>query len=130
VIVLDSHVVLWLALDRSRISIHAKTAIAEARRKSEQVAVSDISLFEIAIAEKKGRVRLNASLETFLSDIESRFVVLPLTANICARAMAFPVTFPHDPADRIISATAILKAAPLITSDNEIRRSRALATIW
>src|SRR5215470_15456989 len=130
VIVLDTHVVLWLALDLARISANAKTAIARARRHSQPLAISDISLLEISIADGKGRVRLNASLETFLSEIESRFSVLPLTSNICARAMAFPGDFPHDPADRIIAATAILKAAPLITADSAIRRSRALTTIW
>ena len=130
VIVLDTHVVLWLAMDLDRISVNAKTAIAEARRNSQPLAISDISLLEISIAERKGRVRLNASLETFLSEIESRFSVFPLTSNICARAMAFPGDFPNDPADRIISATAILKGAPLITADGAIRRSRALTTIW
>lgn len=129
-ILLDTHVVLWLALDLSRISVNAKTAIAGARRNNQPLAISDISLLEISIADKKGRVKLNASLETFLSEIESRFSVFPLTGNICARAMAFPETFPHDPADRIISATAILKGAPLITADGAIRRSRALTTIW
>ena len=99
---LDTHVVLWLALDLARISVNAKTAIADTRRNSQPLAVSDISLLEISMAERKGRVRLNASLETFLSEIESRFSVFPLTSNICARAMAFPESFPHDPVDRII----------------------------
>lgn len=130
VIVVDTHVVLWLALDLARISVNAKSAIAEARRNNEPLAISDISLLEISIADRKRRVRLNASLETFLSEIENRFSVLPVTSNICARAMAFPESFPHDPADRIISATAILKASPLITADDAIRRSRALTTIW
>lgn len=129
-IVLDTHVVLWLAFDSTKISSTAKAAIAEARRTSQTVAISDITLLEISIAEKKGRVGLNASLETFLSELESRFSVFPISGNICARAMAFPGDFPHDLADRIIAATAILKAAPLITADEAIRRSRALTTIW
>jgi len=130
VIVLDTHVILWLALDPAKISANAKIAIAQARQASDLVAASDITLLEISIAESKGRVRLNTSLELFLGDIESRFTILPLTASICARAMAFSTNFPRDPADRIISATAVLSAAPLVTADEGIRRSRALNTIW
>ena len=37
---------------------------------------------------------------------------------------------PSDPFDRIIAATAIVEGIPLLTADKNIRRSRALRTLW
>jgi len=126
----DTHVVLWLALEPDRISKKARAVIEQTRQGGHGLAISDITLLEIATAENKGRVTLNSSLETFLSEIEARFVVLPITGKVCVRAMGFPATYPKDPADRIIAATAIVEGLPLVTADDAIRRSMALPTIW
>jgi PIN domain nuclease of toxin-antitoxin system len=80
--------------------------------------------------ESKGRIKLNATLETFLAEVEIRFVVLPITSRVCARAIGFPAAYPKDPADRIIGATALVEGVPLVTADNDIRRLKVLPTIW
>jgi len=85
---------------------------------------------ELTTLSSKGRIRLNISLESFLREIEERFVVLPISGRTCVRALALPDTYPKDPADRIIGATAIVEGMSLLTADREIRRSRALRTIW
>jgi PIN domain nuclease of toxin-antitoxin system len=130
VILLDTHVVIWLALEPSRISRRARSSIEETRQRGEGLAISDISLLEIAAAESKGRIQLNASLETFLCEVETRFVVLPITGRVCARAMGLSPSYPRDPADRVIGATAMVEGVALVTADEEIRRSKALRTIW
>src|SRR2546425_11562364 len=84
-VLLDTHVVIWLALEPGRISKRARAAIQETHQRGEGLAVSDITLLEIATIESKGRIKLNASLEAFLTEIEARFVVLPITGRICAR---------------------------------------------
>ena len=129
-VLLDTHVVIWLALEPGRISKRARAAIQETRRRGEGLAVSDITLLEIATIESKGRIKLNASLEAFLAEIEARFIVLPITGRICASALALPAAYPRDPADRVIGATALVEGFPLITADDGIRRSKALKTIW
>lgn len=129
-ILLDTHVVLWLALEPARISKRASAAIEESRQHAEGVAISDISLLEIANVESKGRIRLNAGLETFLAEIETRFVVMAMTGRICVRAMSLPAGYPKDPADRVIAATALVEGLPLVTADESIRRSKAVTTIW
>ena len=126
----DTHVVLWLALEPDRISKKARAVIEQTRQRGHGLAISDITLLEIATAESKGRITLNSSLETFLSEIEARFVVLPITGKVCVRAMALPATYPKDPADRLIAATAIVEGSSLVTADDAIRRSMALPTIW
>jgi len=130
VILLDTHVVIWLALEPGRISKRARAAIQETRQRGEGLAVSDITLLEIATIENKGCIKLNASLEAFLAEIEARFIVLPITGRICVSALALPAAYPRDSADRVIGATALVEGLPLITADDGIRRSKTLKTIW
>jgi PIN domain nuclease of toxin-antitoxin system len=130
VILVDTHVVVWLAFDQGRVSQKAKTAIDHARRNAEGLAISDITLLELATLVSKGRIRLDISLESFLQEVESRFVVLPISGRACARAVGLPATYPKDPADRIIGATALVEGMSLLTANRDIRRSRAVRTIW
>jgi PIN domain nuclease of toxin-antitoxin system len=129
-ILLDTHVVIWLALEPARISKKARAAIEAVRHGDEGLAISDMTLLEIAMIESKRRIKLNASLETFLTEVEARFVVLPMTGQICARAIGLPAGYPKDPADRIIGSTALVHGLPLITADEAMRRSKPLQTIW
>jgi len=129
-ILLDTHVVLWLALEPARVSKNARAAIEESRGRGQGLAISDITLFEIANIQRKGRLQLNSSLENFLTEVEARFVVLPITGAVCVRAMRLPESYPKDPADRIIAASALVHGARLITADHEIRRSKVVKTIW
>jgi PIN domain nuclease of toxin-antitoxin system len=129
-ILVDTHVVVWLAFDAARISKNARAAIEKARQNGEGLAISDISLFELARIYDRERIRLTISVESVLAEIERRFVVLPISGRISLRALSLPPAYPKDPADRIIGATALAEGLTLITADREIRNSRALSTIW
>ncbi len=129
-ILVDTHVVVWLAFDQDQISRKARTAIDDARENADGLAISDITLLELATLVSKGRIRLDISLESFLQEVESRFVVLPISGRACARAMELPASYPKDPADRIIGATALVEGLCLLTADRTIRRSRTVQTIW
>ena len=129
-ILVDTHVVVWLAFDQNRLSKKATAAIDDARKNGQGLAISDISLLELATLASKGRIQLNITLESFLQEVEARFIVLPISGLACARAVGLPATYPKDSADRIIAATALVEGLSLLTADHEIARSKVLRTIW
>jgi PIN domain nuclease of toxin-antitoxin system len=130
VILVDTHIVVWLAFDQAQLSKKARAAINDARQNGEGLAISDITLLELATLSSKGRIRLDISLESFLREVEARFIVLPISGRACVRVLGLPAAYPKDPADRIIAATALVEGLRLLTADREIRRSRAVQTIW
>jgi PIN domain nuclease of toxin-antitoxin system len=130
VILLDTHVVVWLAFDRSQLSRKAKNAIDDARKNAAPLAISDITLLELANLFSKDRLHIDISLESFLQEVESRFVVLPMTGKVCARAVALPENYPKDPADRIIGATALVEGLSLVTADRQIHQSKTVQAVW
>jgi PIN domain nuclease of toxin-antitoxin system len=130
VILIDTHVVVWLAFDQSQLSLRARAEIDDARRSGGGLAISDITLLELVTLVSKRRLLLDISLESFLQEVEARFVVLPITGRACTLAMGLPSDYPQDPADRIIGATALAHGLPLLTADRDIRRSKAVRTVW
>jgi PIN domain nuclease of toxin-antitoxin system len=130
VILVDTHVVVWLAFDQSQLSKKARAAIDDARKNGDGLAISDITLLELATLASKRRIQLDISLESFLQEVEARFIVLPISGRACVRAIGLPATYPKDPADRIIGATALVEGLALLTADREILRSKVTRTIW
>lgn len=129
-ILVDTHVVVWLAFHQDQLSKQAREAIDDARKSEDGLAISGITLLELATMANKGRLHLHMTLESFLQEVESRFVVLPISSRACARTIELPAAYPKDPADRIIGATALVEGLSLLTADREIRRSKAVQTIW
>jgi len=87
VILVDTHVVVWLAFDQGQLSKKARAAIDDARKNGDGLAISDITLLELATLASKSRIQLDISLESFLQEVESRFVVLPISGRACVRAI-------------------------------------------
>jgi PIN domain nuclease of toxin-antitoxin system len=127
-ILLDTQAAIWLALSPERLSRSARAAIED--NVPARLALSAQSLYEVAWLIVRRRILPIEPLDTFIHSLQSRFTVYPLTPAIAIAAAQLPPTFPSDPFDRIIAATAIVERAPLLTADRNIRRSRALRTIW
>ena len=130
VILLDTHVVVWLAFDPQKISVTAQRTIDEARKNAETLAISAITLVELGNMIVKGKITILSTVQAFLQEIENTFAVLPITVQACARISALPASFPRDPADRLITATALVEGLQLMTVDGEIRKSKVVPTIW
>ena len=129
-IVLDTHTVVWALAKHPRLSLAAKRSIESAERQGVQLTVASSSLYEVANGVVRGRIEANLALADLLREIEIRFLIQPLTAEIALAAAQLPATFPSDPFDRIITATALVSGAVLITADERIRHSGAVRTVW
>jgi len=129
-ILLDTHVVIWLVTGDPRLSKRAEQVIDEARHGVGGLAISDFTLYEITLATRKKRIDVHISLETFLFELEQRFVLLPITREVCMRTLSFPANYPKDPADRIIGATALAHGLTLVTADQAICNSIGVPTVW
>ena len=128
-IVVDTHVWLWLLAAPERLSSAAAAAIEEA----EAIGVSAISCWEIAMLETRGRIRLAAPpLEWIRAALaQERTAGLPVEAGIATAAALLSQDELHgDPADRIIYATARAHDAPLVTKDAALRAYDPRGTLW
>ena len=128
-ILLDTHVVVWLAFEPDKLSKRAKEAI-RAARLGDGLAIAAITLLELAWLAKNGRVETTLGVELFVRLCASKLTVLPITPEIAARAVGLPDSYPEDPQDRLIGATALVEGIPLGTHDKQIKKSGMVPVIW
>ena len=128
-ILLDTHVLIWMSSDPNRLSKKAHEAIREARQAT-GIAVASITLWELAWLAENHRIQVAGSVEVFVRESISRVIVMPMTPEIVALAVRLPDTYPKDPADRLIASTAIVDGLALVTADERIRQSKVAQIIW
>ena len=121
-ILLDTHILVWLLIAPENLSPKAKKAILAAR-KSGPLALSAISLWEIAWLDVNKRIDIDVSVDSFVKKCASYVQVLPITTEIAVRSVQFPKSSPNDPQARIIGATAIVEGIRLLTHDKMIVKS-------
>jgi PIN domain nuclease of toxin-antitoxin system len=127
VIVLDTHVWIWLASDPERLSEPARRAI----KRSKGMGIAAISCWELAMLAVRRRIELDRDPLAWIEDSleASEIELLPLTPAI-AVASAQLADFHGDPADRLIVATALTSGASLVTKDDRIASSGQIDVIW
>jgi PIN domain nuclease of toxin-antitoxin system len=129
VILLDTHVLFWAVDDSKFLSRSAASEIRRARRGG-GVAVSAISIWELASLLARGKIQGYGSIEASLKLLLEGVAILPITLEIAALATQFPSEYSRDPADRLIGATARAEGLILVTRDENIRRSPLIRTVW
>lgn len=130
-LILDTCVLVFDALDPNRLSKSAVAAIAQAE-ESGTLACCDISLWEIAMLVSKGRLDPGTDARTFIKlALEARQIeVLPISAEIAAQSATPDFCAHGDPADRLIASTAIFHKAQLVTPDRKLSKIAVLNVIW
>lgn len=129
-VTLDTHVIIWDALNPKLVSRKAKEEINKAQQDG-GIIFCDISLWEIAMLMKKKKIIIDISYQEFIGLIKAsnNYIFKGITPEIAEIAINLPSEINQDPADRLISATSIVKNAPLITADKNLLQSK-LKTIW
>ena len=126
---LDTHIVVrWLAAPK-RLSREQLRVLRDAVRRHEAVAVSAITLLEIAVLFGKGSARSDIPVELF-GELESNpaFQIIPLTVDVAAEVAALGGSL-RDPADRAIVGTARVRRLRLLTSDQRIIDSELVPVV-
>jgi PIN domain nuclease of toxin-antitoxin system len=115
----DTHILVrWLDTPH-KLSREQLRVLREAARRSEPIAISGITLLEIAVLSGRRSLReipFDKLIDKLSSD--STIQTLPLTPEIAGEVAAIGGSL--DPADRAIVATARVHRLKLITSDERI----------
>lgn len=128
-IVVDTHVLLWWALDPEKLSDEARRLTSQ--MESQGAFASAISIWELGIKAKRKKLELPISIEEFARRLELGRTVelLPVDTHTWLRSLSLP--WDHsDPADRVIVATALLRGLPLLTKDAAIHEFGGVTCIW
>ena len=127
-VLLDSHVVHWWSAEPHRLSRPATRAI----ERADELAVASISWFELAWLARNERIVLSVPLRAWLDGLAEQVRTVGTTPAIAATAVTLPTSFPGDPADRLIYATAIEHGWSLVTKDERLRGHRhpRRITVW
>lgn len=119
-ILLDTHVLLWLRTGDERLGPTSRLAIDQAWQSGE-VGVSAISFWEVAMLKQKGRIRFPEDIGFWRREqLDQGMIEIAVNGEIGIRASSL-ADFHADPADRLIVATA-LEGHRLATADIRILR--------
>lgn len=128
-IVLDTHAWLWWLTAPERLSKQAQKAI----ERAPSVGISTLSAWEVAMLVVRGRISLDRDVSLWVGQaladpqVES---IAPSADVAVAAGLLDTRTFPGDPIDRLIYATARSTGATLVTRDEAIRAFDPASTVW
>ena len=127
-VLLDSHTLQWWSAEPQRLSRRAAAEIDGA----DELAVTSISWFELAWLAEHQRILVSMPVRAWLAQLAELVRTVAISPAVAATAATLPASFPGDPADRLIYATALEHGWQLVTKDRRLRshpQPRAIA-IW
>jgi PIN domain nuclease of toxin-antitoxin system len=128
-LLLDTHILIrWLG-DQKRLSREQSKALQRSVQRMEPVALSAVTLIEIAVLVSDGRIGVPGGLDEFFLALEANpiFMILPVSFEIALEVAS--LGFLKDPADRTIVATARAHRLTLLTSDARIIESQLVKIV-
>ena len=127
-LLLDTHTVHWWASEPHKLSSTATTALDSA----DELAVSAVTWYELAWLATHNRITISTPVRRWLEEMARDLRTIVITPAIADSAVALPASFPQDPADRVIYATAVEHGWRLVTRDERMRRhpQPSPVTLW
>jgi PIN domain nuclease of toxin-antitoxin system len=123
-LLLDTHIVLWLDCGDDHLRSSTRALIDGCWRNGGTIFLSAVTVWEIALLVDIGRIELDVPIEAWVKRFLERpgIEAVPLGHGPASRAYQFHHLEHRDPADRLLIATAIELACPLVTYDERIAR--------
>ncbi|MFA6111892.1 MAG: type II toxin-antitoxin system VapC family toxin [Candidatus Latescibacterota bacterium] len=127
-LLLDTHIVLWSLLEPGRLSPEVRQHLGD---PGNELWISPISVWEMAVLAEKGRVLIDAPDPTvWIRDMLSRAPLREATLTHEVALQSRCVNLGHqDPADRFIAATAMVYDLVLVTADRRLLAAALLQTM-
>lgn len=123
-LLLDTHVVIWLALERN----HIGQPVIEALATAEASFISVASAWEYEIKRKK--MHRTGEFELPFATLIDGIPAQPLALDFAIHPYASSLEAIHsDPFDRMLIAQALYHGLTLVTSDETIKRY-PVPTLW
>lgn len=116
-LLLDTHVLQWWSAEPERLSDAATDAIGGA----DELAVAAISWYELAWLAAHERIVVTIPIASWLARLATGVRTVGITPAIAHTAVTLPSTFPGDPADRLIYATAVECGWSLVSKDRRLQ---------
>lgn len=121
-LLLDTHIWLWSALDRGRLS---RRVVAELQNPANELWLSPISLWEVLTLCQKGRLTLRPNPAEWITNMLSAVPMREAQVTYQVAQETGLVHLPHrDPADRFLVATARVFDLTLVTADEHLLKSK------
>ncbi len=120
-LLLDTHILLWLANGDERLSQSSIDTIEKAAQRRE-LRLSVITLWEIGFLIKKGRISLSSDIKTYWEQTLQRLFAqdLAINAGDIIQYHKLPENFHGDPGDRFLVSQAMTRGMRLMTADTKI----------
>ncbi|MFQ6614225.1 MAG: type II toxin-antitoxin system VapC family toxin [Fidelibacterota bacterium] len=131
IVTVDTHIIIWEALEPGKLSKKAKHAFDRAN-ESDGLIFCDISLWEISMLITKKRLEIEIPFLEFIDLIRTtrNYTFQSISPEIADISTNLGSEINSDPVDRIIAATAIYSNSLLITADQNFINSKLVSTIW
>jgi len=125
---MDTHTLLWFLEDDQKLSKYAETEIAD---PANQIFVSDITFFEMAIKIALNKLQIARPLAEFIDQtISEDFQILPIChAHIVAYQDVTFHAMHRDPFDRMLIAAALHEGLDIITLDEKFGKCQDVVRI-
>lgn len=127
-ILLDTHALVWLASDSTRLSSAAQQFI---RAHPKSLHVSIISAWEISLLVKRGRLILPLPPNDYFARAVTHhgLIEVPLTRRVAQNSVDLP-DIHNDPFDRILIAECQSRGLSLVSCDSTLARYPGLKIVW
>jgi PIN domain nuclease of toxin-antitoxin system len=126
-LLLDTHIWVWTVLQPDRLSRRVSRAI---ENTANQIWLSPVSVWELSMLVKKGRIDLKKSVDQWTADTFESLQIQEASVTTDVALAMNKIRLPHeDPADAFLVATASVFELTLVTADEKLLAFKHISTL-